>query len=118
LLGWGLEALFEACGCRFPADASDGSSQITNATNSLWVIAGSGTVRHQDTHGAQRFSKRRKKGIAEKKYYGRAAEAAAGGVASLNMCKKIGRFGTKASSTFEIHGTGTLNYHLSSVTTR
>ena len=75
-------------------------------------------MRHQDTHGAQRFSKRRKKGIAEKQYYGRAAEAAAGGVASLNMCKKIGRFGTKASSTFEIHGTGTLNYHLSSVTTR
>jgi len=114
-LGWGLEALFEACLCGLPMAHAAESAQLKIATNSLWVIAGCGTVQHLDTHGAQRFSKRRKKGIAEKNYYARTAVAAAGGVASFDSCKKSARNITKADTTFAVRGTGSPGYRLSSV---
>lgn len=93
------------------------SAQLEIAPKSLWVVAGCGTVQHLDTHSAQRFSKRRKKGIAEKNYYAQTAVAAAGGVASFDSCKKSGRNTTKAAAAFAVRGTGSPDYYLSSVMT-
>ena len=100
--GWGLEALFEACACNSQFD-DVGVSQAESASIGLWVIAGCGTVQHQDTHGAQRFSKRRKKGIAEKIYYASAAEAAAGGPHRFKMCRLSAKAQEKVS--FKIRST-------------